>query len=443
MEALLPFIIIFVLIFLNGVFVAAEFAIIGVRPTRIEQLAEEGSLPAKRLRFILQNPAQVDRYIASAQLGITLASLGLGMYGEPVIAHLIEGPLHDSFGLSNEVIHTVGFLIALTLITYLHVVLGEMIPKSLALQNAERTVLLLAAPMILMQSIFAYPITWLNKIGLGVLHLLGVPPPAKDSRLHNADELELIISESVVGGLIQTEEHQLISNIFDFSDLRVSQIMTPRTKIDAIPITISEADLLEKVTNALHNRFPVYEETRDNIVGILHLKDIVHQQLEKTPFVLKDMLRPVPVVPERASAEKLLDLLKKAHVHMAVVLDEYGGTAGIVTLEDLIEEVMGEVRDEFDVDERDPIKIIVPGHLVVQGTVRLDEIAEYVDFGQHDYDVESLGGLLITQVALPPHVGDSITINGITLRIEEVDGLSINQISIHYSPETGPENQSV
>jgi CBS domain containing-hemolysin-like protein len=434
MELLLAFLVIAVLILMNGIFVAAEFAIIGVRPTRIEQLAEEGNRVAKRLRAILRSPAQVDRYIATAQLGITLASLGLGMIGEPAIAHLAEPLLHDQLGLEGEIVHSISFVIALLLITYLHVVLGEMIPKALALQNAERTVFSLAAPMILMQTIFSYPITILNRIGIWVLRVMRVPPPAQGSRLHTPDELELIISESVVGGLIEAEEQQLLSNIFTFGELRVHQIMIPRRKIAGIPITISEQELLETVTAAPHTRFPVYEDTLDNVIGILHLKDVVTQQLENAPFDLRSLLYQAIFVPENTYVSNLLETLKQKHVHMAVVIDEYGGTAGIVTLEDLIEEVVGEVRDEFDVHEQEPITVVQPGHLVVQGTVRLDEITEYVDLGEHPEDVESIGGLMITRLSLPAKIGDHVKINDATLRVEETDGLTVERVSIQFPP---------
>lgn len=433
MSEILNFGIIFLLIALNGMFVAAEFAIIGVRATRIEQLAEEGNRVAKRLRAILAHPTKVDRYIASAQLGITLASLGLGMYGEPIIAHLIEAPLHDLLGLEGEIVHTISFFFGLTIITYLHVVLGEMIPKSLALQNAEGAVLALAAPMFIMQTLFAYPITGLNRLGLMVLRFLGVPPPPKDSRLSTPDELELIISESVVGGLIEAEEQVIIRNIFDFGDLRAAQLMIPRPKIDAVPVTIGEEALLEKIVAAPHTRIPVYDGNLDNIIGVIHLKDIVHQQLEKSPYHLRQLLREVLFVPEAMPADTLLTLLKKEHGHMAIIIDEFGGTAGLVTLEDLIEEIIGDVRDEFDTEEEKAIQVIAPGHIVAQGTVRLDEIREYIPIGE--YEVESIGGLIISQLTqLPPTIGDEIHLNGMTLRVEAVEGMAVSRVSIRFSP---------
>lgn len=435
MELLFSFFIIALLIFLNGLFVAAEFGIIGVRPSRVEQLAQEGNRTAIGVRQVIRTPGKQDRYIATAQLGITLASLGLGMYGEPVIAHLIEVPLHDWFGLEGAIVHTISFIIALTIMTYLHVVLGEMVPKSIALQNAEGTVLALATPMAIMQRIFSLGITILNGIGLMVLRLLGVPPPEKGSRLHTSDELELIVSESFEGGLLDPGEQQLISNIFDFSDRRVGQVMTPRTRIEAVPLTISQEALFKKFIDLPHSRLPIYKESLDQIIGIIHLKDFVRNQLtEDEPFDLLSMKREVHVVPESLHVERLLVTLKKLRQHIAIVIDEYGGTAGLVTLEDVIEEVVGEVRDEFDINEQESVKFIEPGYLIAQGDALLDEIKQYIDVGEYHYDVETIGGLVLAELNRPPKQGDKAVLNNASFHVEAVEGLAIKRLAIRFDP---------
>ncbi|MGB0384682.1 MAG: hemolysin family protein [Ardenticatenaceae bacterium] len=433
MDLFISFLIIALLILLNAIFVAAEFAIIGVRPSRIEQLAQEGNRTAIGIREVVRTPAKQDRYIATAQLGITLASLGLGMYGEPVIAHLIEGPLHDWFGLEGAIVHTISFIIALSIMTYFHVVIGEMVPKSIALQDAERTVLVLATPMAFMQRLFSFAVTGLNQIGLWTLKLMRVPPPDKGSRLHTPDELELIVSESVQGGLLNQDEQTLIANIFDFADRRVGQVMTPRTRIEVIPVTISEEALLEQLTTSPHNRFPVYNKNIDDIIGILHLKDLVRQQVKQEAFNLRSILRHAPYAPESLHIERLLATFKRLHQHMAIVIDEYGGTAGIVTLEDLIEEVVGEVRDEFDTHEVEDIREIEPGHIIVQGSVLVDEIKEHgIDVGQHDYDVETIGGLVLAKLNRPPKKDDEVEFNHVTFHVEAVEGLAIERLAIRY-----------
>ncbi|MDT8306440.1 MAG: hemolysin family protein [Anaerolineae bacterium] len=435
MDIAIPFLIILLLVLLNGLFVAAEFAIIGVRRTRIAQLAAAGNGVAKRLLETLEDRAKVDRYIASAQLGITLASLGLGMYGEPAIAHLLEGPLHDWFGLEGGIVHTISFIIGLSLVTYLHVVIGEMVPKSLALQFAERVVLALARPMALMQKLFSIPITILNGIGVRFLRLLGVPPPKEKSRLHTPDELEMIISEGVVGGLVDAEEFGLIENIFDLDELHLHQMMTPRVKVDAIPVTITEEELVEKLGASPYSRFPVYEGTIDHIVGVLHLKDFVTQQLDGTPFDLRTMMRPPIYLPVSATAYELLSALEQHHGQFAIVVGEYGGTAGIVTLEDLLEEVVGEVWDEFDVDLQEPVTVVAPGHLLAKGSARVDEVEAFVPLGEEAQLATSIAGLMLANVDLPPQRGDSVTFDDVTLRIEDLHGMTVECVTIRYPPE--------
>ena len=433
MAVLIPSLLILVLVLLNGLFVAAEFAIIGVRQTRVAQLAAEGNAVARRLQQTLDDRSQVDRYIASAQLGITLASLGLGMYGEPAIAHLLEAPLHDWFGLQGDATHTVSFIIGLGLITYLHVVIGEMVPKSLALQYAERTVLALARPMVLMQALFSLPITVLNQIGLWVLKLLGVPPPAEKSRLHTPGELEMIISEGVVGGLIEAQDFTLFQNIFDLAELHVRQMMTPRVKVEAIPVTVGPEELSKRLVTSPYSRVPVYEGDVDHIVGVLHVKTFVMQQLDGSIFDLRRLMDEPVFLPESASAYELLATLENRRAHFAVVVGEYGGTAGIVTLEDLLEEVVGEVWDEFDVDLQEPVTVIAPGHLLVKGSARPDDLQAYVDLSRHAHTADSIGGLVLANVTLPPRRGDTVQLGDVILRIEDVDGMTVECVTVIYS----------
>jgi CBS domain containing-hemolysin-like protein len=435
MAILVPFAIILLLVLINGLFVAAEFAIIGVRPTRIAQLAESGNPVARRLLTTLQDRAKVDRYIASAQLGITLASLGLGMYGEPAIAQLLEGPLDDWFGLEGGPAHTVSFIIGLGLVTYLHVVVGEMVPKSLALQSAERTVLALTAPMTLMQKLFSIPITLLNGIGVWLLKVMGVPPPKEKSRLHTPDELEMIISDGVVGGLIEAHDFAVFENIFDLDELRVHQMMTPRVKVDALPISIGEQELIDKLGTSPYSRFPIYEGSIDHIVGVLHLKDFVAQQLDGTPFDLRALMDDPVFLPASATAYELLSALEQRRVQFAVVIGEYGGTAGIVTLEDLLEEVVGEVWDEFDIDLQEPVTVIAPGHLLAKGSARLSEVEAFVALGEQAHRANSIGGLMLANVDLPPRRGDTVAFDDVVLRIEDVHGMTVECVAVLYPPE--------
>lgn len=432
MDTLTAFGIIFILVALNGLFVAAEFAIIGVRPSRVEQLAQEGNRVAIGIRETVREQRNIDRYIATAQLGISLASLGLGMVGEPAIAHLIEEPLHD-LGLDEETAHIVTLAIAIGLMTYLHVVFGEMIPKSLALQNAERSVLVLNWPMRVSQWVFHYAVTILNQIGLLVLRLLRIPPPLEGSRLHTPDELELIVSESYAGGLLDAEEQTLLTNILSFAERRVGQVMTPRTKLVAVPVTISNEALRDVFFTSGYSRLPVYDETIDNIVGIVHLKDLVrHEVQSQTPFNLREQMRQALVIPESVSVELLFQRLKRARLHMAIVLDEYGGTAGVATLEDIVEEVVGEVRDENDSDEATPIVTLGARELRVQGQVLLDTLNDYAPLGTVEYDVQTVGGLVLAELDRPAVVGDVITYHNVTFKVEAVTGRAVDSVTVTW-----------
>jgi CBS domain containing-hemolysin-like protein len=437
MPLLFSFIIIAILILINGLFVAAEFAIIGVRPTRILQLAAEGNRAARWVQGILADRRKTDSYIATAQLGITLASLGLGMYAEPVIAHLIEGPLHDWFGLEGAIVHTISFILALALITYLHVVVGEMVPKSLALQNAVGTVLTLATPMRLIGKLFAIPVALLNRIGLWTLKLLGISPPGEHSRLYSLDEVELLVSESYAVGLLDDHEQELVANILDFAEERVEQVMTPRPMMTAIPVAIGEEELLVLFSATPYSRLPVYRENIDDVVGVLHLKDLVRQQLAEEPFELHALLRPVSFVPVTLPVRTLLAELQRQRQQLAIVMDEQGGTLGLVTMEDLLEEVVGEVRDEFDVEEEEPITLVEPGRLLVQGTVQLEDVERYLSIGQHEHDVQTVGGLVWAQLGRRPEVGDEVAVGDVTFRVEEMAGLTITRVSLFFPPGTG------
>jgi CBS domain containing-hemolysin-like protein len=275
----------------------------------------------------------------------------------------------------------------------------------------------------------------LNQIGLLVLRVLHIPPPAESSRLYTADDLEHVITESSVGGLVEDFEQELAANIFDFSERRVEHAMTHRTSISALPVTASEPHVLEFVASMPFSRVPVYRDNIDDIVGFLHIKDFVRQQIADRPYDLGALLREPFFVPEMLPVGELLATLRAQRQHMAVVIDEHGGTLGLVTLEDLIEEVVGEVRDEFDREEEPPITVVAPGHIVVQGTVLLDDINEYVTIDKHGHDVQTVGGLVLAELGRRPHKADEITLGAVTLRVEAVERLSVTRVSIRFAPD--------
>jgi CBS domain containing-hemolysin-like protein len=441
---IVPLIIILLLILLNGLYVASEFAIIGVRPTQMEELVNDGNGKAQRVLDVLESRPSQDQYIATAQLGITIASLGLAMYGEPRISHFIEAYLVGWFGLTESVANSIGYFLALGLLTYLHVVIGEMVPKTLALMDATNATLTLSRPMQISQTILKIPVKLLNGTGDLLLKLFRVPPAHGQSRLLAPEELELIVVESAEGGLLEEDAEEMIRNIFNFSDRTVGQVMTPRIKVQSIPLDIPRDQLLTLVTESRHSRFPVFDGNLDHIIGILHLKDLIRQTIKpSSSFDLRLILRAAPAVPEDQFVEALLAEFKQQRLHMAVVLDEFGGMAGIVTLEDLVEEVVGEVRDEFDL-EKEPYVELAPGVLEVAGDYLVDDLVEEVYLGEESTlpDVETVGGLVITQLGRPPQINDEVIYNEqVNFKVLDVDRRAVARVRIEFPAPELDENE--
>ncbi len=436
---LLPLLVILALVALNGLFVAAEFALIGVRPTRMEQLVNEGHQSAGYMFSVLNSPPAKKRYIATAQVGISLTSLGLGMYGEPKIAEFVEPYLARLLGMNahDAVIMTVGYVGAVGLLTYLHIVVGEMVPKSAALSAPDRAAVAISPFMQLMGAVFAGPVWLLNGLGALILRLGRIPPAEEQSRLHSPEELELIVQESAEDGQLNEEEEETISNIFNFAQRQAYQVMTPRPKIKAIPHDVTLPELLKLIAKSKYSRFPVYERNIDQIIGVLHLKDLVCQQAWRMgTFDLRLLLRPMPVIPSHYPVQRLLAAFKRQRLHMAVVLDEYGGTAGIVTLEDLVEEVVGEVRDEFD-REVEPIEELAPGALEVAGAVLVEDLQAYFNLNADDSlpEVDTVGGLMMAKLGRLPQVGDAVTCGEVRFEVLAMDGRALARAKVEYPVE--------
>lgn len=429
---LVPIAIIAALIALNGLYVASEFAIIGTRPSQMEELAQNGDPIAVKIFDIIETPEKQDSYIATAQLGITIASLGLGMYAEPAIAHLIEPYLAVWFGIeSAETLHTISYILVLSVLTYLHVVVGEMVPKAIALSDAAQTAIRVNRPMTISQSVLTWLVRGLNAIGSVLLKALRLPPA--QTRPHSPEEIEFIIAESVEGGLLNEEEEEILRNIFDFSDRRVGQVMTPRTRVQVISADLSYNEICSFVAESNHTRFPVYRDDREQIIGILHMRDLVETVISgKTDMPIDELISEAPAVPEDTMVEELLETFRRDHIHMALVLDEQGGMAGVVTLEDLVEEIVGEVRDEFDIEE-DPIVEHQDGSIEVEGEYLVASLLEKEIFPDDVVlpDVETVGGLIVTKLGRPPQIGDSVQLSP-TLRLSviKVDGLAIQRAAI-------------
>lgn len=430
-EYVVPLLVIGFLILLNGLFVAAEFAIVAAPRTRLTQAAERGSGAARDVLAILADPVQQNRYLATAQVGITLASLGLGMYGEHTVAEWLYGPLSRITPLAEALAHTLATVLAIGLLTYVHVVLGEMVPKSLAIQYAEPAVLRLDAPMRVLRKIFSPIVLVLNGVGNALVRLMGIPPVNAQARLFSADELEYLMEESAEVGLMEPAEQLFIENIFDLRERTVGQVMTRRKQIVGLPVTTNEEDTLRFVCQERHSRYPVYAQGLDDIVGVLHVKTLARQQAnrERQPFDLRQLARPAAYVPESLPLDEMLTRFRRDRRQLAVVVDEYGGTAGLVTLEDIIEEVVGEILDEFDL-EIAPLERLEDGLVRVRGDLLVDELNQLCDLALAHPEADTVGGLVMASLGRVAKQGDSIAIDGVTLEVEAVEGLTVQTVLV-------------
>ena len=433
----IPLLIIFFLIVVNGLFVAAEFAIAAAPRARVAQMAEDGSAAARRVLEILRHPELLNRYISTAQVGITIASLGLGMYGEHVVAEWLLGPLEHWGWLGSAAAHTIATMLAVTILTYFHVVVGEMVPKSLALQAADQTAVRLSDIMAMADRLFRPLTVVLNRIGNWLLGLLGIDSE-HTIRVISSAELEYILEESTEGGLLDPTEQVYLENVLDFSERTIGQVMTPRTRMAALPIDAPLSAVMAILRTHHHSRYPIYETDRDHVVGILHIKDLARylqrkgvREAERT-FALRSLIRPVIFAPETLSLEQMLDRFRQEHVQVAIAVDEFGGTAGLVTMEDLIEEIIGEIQDEFDT-EIPPFSEIGPQLLRVRGNLLLDELNQHYALKLYNEEVDTVGGLIMVALGHLAQPGERVTYDQVRFEVESMEGLAI-KTALLYLP---------
>jgi CBS domain containing-hemolysin-like protein len=431
----IPSFIILTLILLNGLFVAAEFAIVTASKPKLRKSAERGSKTAETILKIVSSAEAQNQFITTAQVGITLVSLGLGMYGEHVFAEWLVGPLHDLGHLTEAVAHTIATILAVSLLTYLHVVIGEMIPKSFALQSANSTVMVLYQPMNISDKLFSPLVFILNKASFFVLKLFGISLADSESRLFTPDDLEFIVEESMESELLDPTDHLFIENILDLEERFAEQIMTPRNRIEAIPLSASKDEIFEKICYANKTRYPIYDQTLDNITGVVHIKDFARWQVHHPEEVpdLAQIGRPALFIPETLPLNQLLSRFRDEQEQLAIVLDEFGGFSGIVSLEDLIEEVVGEILDEFD-QETLPIDELEGGLLRVRGDVILGELEQLYNF-KWDQEIEAItiGGLVMAALGDIPQPGDELVIGNASIKVEEIEGLAVKTVLIKIS----------
>lgn len=426
----LPLAVVLLLVATNGLFVAAEFSLVSSRRSRLEPLADAGSGSARWLIEQFAKPAGKDAYIAAAQLGITLSSIGLGMYGEPAVAAWLYPPF-ERVGLSGDAAHTVGFAIALGGITFLHIVFGEMIPKALALQNPERTSVSVTAFMRAF-GVLMRPFVWfLNTLAISMMHLLGVRDPSKSASLYTSKELAILTDEVAESGQLQAAQRTLIHNILELEDRTVEQLMTSRSRLDALDVNISAEELGRHVANNPLSRYPVYEGNLDLVIGVLHVKDYIRARAKRKPWDLRSLIRELPSVSATTTADELLAVFKKSRVHAALVVDEFGGTLGFVTMNDLIAEVI----DEETAADADRIRAREDGSLSLDGEVTLAELEEDHELALEHGDVVTVAGVFLSHHGVLPEVGATVQLGAHTLTVEEMQGLKITRLRLTKTPE--------
>ena len=428
---------VFLLVFANGFFVAAEFALVSVRRTRIEAQAASGNRSAQRVMIIFNN---MNAYLSAAQLGITLASLGLGWIGEPAVAHLLEGPLAGR--LSAAWLHTISFLIAFSIITTLHIVLGEQAPKLLGLERAERVALMTAFPLHIFYKMFRLPIHALDWASARTVRLLGLHYTGGHGAIYTEDEIRQLVNASHQSGMLEESERMLINRVFDFAEAEVREAMVPRTNVAALPVgaTLEEAE--KAFCESGYSRLPVYSEHLDNIVGVLFMKDLM--QCIRQPaseFQLEKHLHPPMYIPATARLGGVLAQMQSAQTHLAFVVDEHGGIEGIVTMEDLLEEIVGEINDEYDEEVRAQIieedgAYVLDGMLAVRDAnrrfnLRLPEEAGYT----------TLAGFLLAQAGRLLRPGESVEYEGARFTVERVDRRRIRRI--RFVPAISSDEQAI
>jgi magnesium and cobalt exporter, CNNM family len=409
-------------VLLNGLFVAAEFALIAAPKVTIAHGADRGDALSKRLLAILSSPRRQDRYIATSQLGITFASLGLGMYGEPLIARMLEPHF-------AEVPMGAGALagaLALAVLTLAHVVLGEITPKSLALQHAERVARLAYWPM---RTVFLalYPfVRVLNGIARALLRALGMRRDVNETeRLYTPEELQLVVEESEQGGAIRAESGRLLRELLEFGDLTAGQVMTPRVRVVGIPAGAAPDDIRATVATAPHTRYPVFDGDLDHVLGLAHVKDLLRRLIAGDPLAASHAA-PMPVVPETAALDDVLATLQREQAHVAIVIDEHGGTAGLLTLEDLFQEVVGDIDE--GVTQPTAVVPLSDGSLRVPGTLRLDELGQHLDSPLRHEEVDSVSGLVLALLGRPPVVGDQVAYGRLRLEVTSLRGRGVGAV---------------
>lgn len=428
-------VIVAILIALTAFFVASEFAIIRVRGSRIDQLIEEGNTKAISVKRVISN---LDEYLSACQLGITITALGLGWLGESTIESLLT-PIFQSMHIPESVTHVLAIGIAFAFITFIHVVVGELAPKTLAIQKAEMIALFVSRPLILFYKIM-YPFIWaLNGSARLTTSLFGLKPVSENEIAHSEEELRIILSESYKSGEINQSEFKYVNKIFEFDNRIAKEIMVPRTEI----VSLSKEDTLENFLKVLEEekftRYPIIDGDKDHIIGLINIKEVMTDVLQKNTSssqTLEKYIRPIIRVIDTIPIHDLLVKMQKDRVHMAVLMDEYGGTSGLVTVEDILEEIVGEIRDEFDMDEVPMVRKVTDNHYIIDAKVLVSEVNDLLGTEINDEDIDTIGGWILTE-NYEAKEGDIVQHEAYTFKITEMEDHHIKYVEVIKKAETG------
>lgn len=414
-----------ILVLLNGFFVLSEFAIVKVRRTKLEEFVKQGKRSAS---LALKMSNSLDTYLSATQLGITFSSLALGWIGEPALARLIESNV--TFLASNPVLlHTTSFIIAFSIVTFLHVVFGEIVPKSIAIAKAEVMVLYIARPLYIFWLVFYPLIRFFDIVAASILKALNVKPATEHELAHSEEELRIIVNESFKGGHIDSVESEIIKNAVDFSETVAKEIMTPRKDMICLNSEKSLEENIKRVISTKHTRYPYCNGGKDNIVGMIHSRDILNDVLESKKLDISKLVRPIIMVPENTSISSILTRMNKSRIHLALVVDEYGGTSGLITMDDILEEIIGETTDEHDPKD-ESILLIDENRYEFDGIVNIEKVEELLDieFEKDELSAVTIGGRILNLIGRLPIEGETINDKDCTYKILAVNNNRITKI---------------
>ncbi|WP_239454227.1 hemolysin family protein [Bacillus suaedaesalsae] len=418
------------LIVLTGFFVATEFAIIRIRSSRVDQLVSEGNKNAIAAKHVISN---LDEYLSACQLGITVTALGLGWIGESTIEHLLH-PVFEALDITPAASGILSIIIALSIMTFLHVVIGELAPKTIAIQKAERVTLLFAKPIIFFYKLMYPFIKTLNGSARFITGLFGLKLASEHEVAHSEEELRLILSESYKNGEINSSEYKYMNNIFQFDDRIAKEIMIPRTELIAFSKDMPLVECIRLASEENYTRYPIYDGDKDHIIGMVNMKEVLTDYIKgkKQEVAIQHYLRPVIQVIESVSLQDLLVKMQKDRVHMAILIDEYGGTGGLVTVEDILEEIVGDIRDEFDYDESPDIRKIDNNKTILDGKVLVEEVNSLFGLNIDDTDIDTIGGWILSE-KMDVQKGDVLSVDDFDFHIVEVEGFHIKKIKVEKS----------